>query len=62
MSDGQSDARGIRSLAGQVEEAAFVLRDLLKRVEDGERGVRFNAVVIVNKILEPAGYQLRKLP
>lgn len=62
MSDGQSDARGIRSLAGRVEEAAFVLRDLLKAVEDGQRGITFNAVSVVNKILEPAGFQLRKLP
>jgi hypothetical protein len=62
MSDGASDVRGLRSLAGRIEEAAYVLRDLLKSVEEGQRGVRFNAVFLVNRILEPAGYQLRKLP
>lgn len=61
MSDGLSDASAVGKIAGRLEEAAYQLRDALKAVEEGHRGLTVaNPEAQVNRILEEQGYRIYK--
>ena len=61
MSDGLSDTAALDRLAAEVREAAFQLRDAVRRAEHGHRGLYFAVEPVVNEILAGAGYELRAL-
>ncbi len=66
MSDGMSDANAVGSIATELREAAYVLRDAIERAEAGHRGLTVDIIETVNEVLRCVGgpaanYELRRI-
>lgn len=63
MSGGQHDMRAVGEIGSAVEDAAYELRDAIKKAVEGHRGFSVNVESIVNEILgEACPYELRRKP
>ncbi len=58
MSGGQQEAAALGEMATKLREAAYELRDAIKKAEDGHRGWGVPVEPTVNEILLPSGWKL----
>lgn len=61
MSSGPADAAATDRLAFELEEAAYNLRDAIKKAENGHRGWSVAVEAHVAPILREAGYRFIKV-